>query len=108
MKNIIIFILVLLLLLIFFGLNAEFGWFTFQWKYAAIGASALAGPFQYMKNLMDQKQEEKEMEERRYKYRVLEHEEFMAREKNNLQKPSENTVSQNVEKDTFLNQAAVG
>lgn len=82
-KNISILVLLGLLILILFGLNQEFGWIEFQWKSMAIAISALAAPFQYFKNWMEQRNEDKEMQSEKYKYRVLNHNEFIARENNN-------------------------
>ncbi len=79
MKNLIILVLLVLLILISFGLNAEFGWISFEWKSMAVIASIAAGPFQFLKRKFEEQAEEKEEKEEKYRYRILEHKEYMQR-----------------------------
>lgn len=111
-KNLLIVAFLLILILVLFGLNAEYGWIHFEWKMLAIGASALAGPFQYVKGMLDQKAEEKQLEDQRYKYRVLHHEEFVAREKRIAEESAKTqiitTPVQNTVAEPFYNETAIG
>ena len=102
MKNLIIVVLLILLILVFFGINAEFGWISFEWKSMAVIASVAAGPFQFLKRKFEEKAEEKEEKEEKYRYRVLEHKEYMQRTQQQEEiKENNPTASEVVVPDNF-------
>lgn len=90
-KNIVILVLLGLLILILFGLNQEFEWIHFEWKPIAIAISALAAPFHYLKNWIDEKQISK-VDKQTPQYRVLDRSAFEAREQGKVL-PKENIPS---------------
>jgi len=110
MKNIIIIVVLVIIILVLYGFNVEYGWIDFRWENIAIGAAGSAGPIQYFKNLSDEKKEDQELEERRYRYRVLEHKEYIEREK---QRTGDTTYRGSDKKsksseDLFYNENALG
>lgn len=99
MKTILNIALIVILVLVVFGLNQEYGWIEFKWSGVAIAAAALAGPFQFIKNKMDESKEDRDNEEKVYKYRVLKHKEFMAREKSKTRLQREDVNKSKSEKE---------
>lgn len=80
MKNIVIGILILIILLIVIGVIEEYGLIDWEWNQLAVAVAALAGPFQYVQNKLEEKREEKEEKERQYRYKRLEYEQYRRRE----------------------------
>ncbi len=110
MKNVVIIFFLALIVVVLYGLNEEFGWIDLNLKNLAIGVAGGAGPLQYLKNLSDQKNEEKQLAAQRYEYRVLEQTEFIEREKRKAaQKPAvAETESKAPTQELFHDQNALG
>ena len=114
MKNLVDLILILLIIAVLFVLNDQIGWVDFEWESLAIGGAAGAGPFQYFRNKIREKNLEKGDEEKKYKYRVLEHREFVARERSigrgtiNVQNDISCSEEEVAKEETFFNSKAVG
>ena len=115
MRNLVDLILILLIIAVLLVLNAQFGWINIEWESLAIGGAAGAGPIQYLRNKAREKVEEKENAEMKYKYRVLEHRKFVAREQSlgrgNITIDTNDQTNQSdstAEPESFFNANAVG
>jgi hypothetical protein len=79
-KNIIIVILLIIVVLVAFGMINQFDLIDWKWNDLAIAVAALAGPFQFLRKKMEEKQDDEKKFERELAFRKISYDQIKNRE----------------------------